>query len=163
MERAWEATKKEPITAASVKWAVEPLAFKPSPHIAGLEGTLKTRTPAYLSNNVSKLVLLKRIQAGKTIDLPMLSIGKARILHLPGEPFVEYQLWAKAERPDLFVAVAGYGDYATGYIGTAVGYEQGGYETGEASGVTADAERTMMTAIRNLLHGDKGKTVSSKK
>ncbi|MFA5245983.1 MAG: hypothetical protein WC380_11830, partial [Pedobacter sp.] len=68
---------------------------------------------------------------------------------------VEYQLAAKAERPDLFVTVAGYGDYAVGYIGTAIGYSQGGYETGQASGVTADAEATMMNAIKKLLNQTK--------
>lgn len=161
MKRAWEATKKEPITPASVKWTVEPLAFKPSDHIAELEQTIKTKPSTYISNNLSKLVWLKRLKAGKTIDLACLSIGSARILHLPGEPFIEYQLAAKAARPDLFVAVAGYGDYATGYIGTAIGYTQGGYETGEASGVTADAERTLMTAINKLL--GKEKKATSKK
>lgn len=163
MKRAWESTKKEPITPASVKWTIEPLKFKPSDHIAALEQTIKTKPSAYVSNNLSKLVWLKRLNSGKTIDLQCLSIGSARILHLPGEPFIEYQLWAKAERPDLFVTVAGYGDYATGYIGTAIGYTQGGYETGEASGVTADAERTMMTAIKKLLHDEKGKKSVSKK
>jgi hypothetical protein len=39
-------------------------------------------------------------------------------LHLPGELFVEYELAAQAMRPDRFVAVAGYGDYTPGYIGT---------------------------------------------
>jgi hypothetical protein len=48
-------------------------------------------------------------------------------LHLPGELFVEYQLAAKARRPDLFVALAAYGDFSPGYIGTAIAYEQGGY------------------------------------
>lgn len=163
MKRAWEATKREPVTAGDVKWNVEKLAFKPSDHIAGLKETIKTKPAAYISNNMSKLVWLKRLKAGKTIDMACLAIGKVRVLHLPGEPFIEYQLAAKAERPDLFVTVAGYGDYATGYIGNAVAYGQGGYETGEASGVTADAEKTLMTAIHNLLHDKKDKAFSSKK
>jgi hypothetical protein len=54
----------------------------------------------------------------------------------PGELFVEYQLAAKAMRPDRLAAVAAYGDYAPWYIGTAVAYERGGYETGpDASNV----------------------------
>ena len=63
-----------------------------------------------------------------------------------------YQLAAKAECPDLFVAVAGYGDFAPGYIGTAEAYKQGGYEAGTASGVTPEAENILMKAIRKLLH-----------
>ena len=76
----------------------------------------------------------------------------ARILHLPGEPFVEYQLLAKAERPDLFVAVAGYGDYAPWYIGTARSYEEGGYETSPgASNVGPGSEAILSNAIKKLL------------
>ena len=44
---------------------------------------------------------------------------------MPGELFVEYQLAAKAERKDLFVAMAAYGDYGPYYIGTAVAYTEG--------------------------------------
>jgi hypothetical protein len=81
-----------------------------------------------------------------------LRLGRSRILHLPGELFVEYQLAAKAMRSDLFVAVAAYGDYAPWYIGTEVAYEQGGYETGpDASNVAPEAEVVLMAAIRKLL------------
>ncbi|WP_276363763.1 hypothetical protein [Daejeonella sp. H1SJ63] len=151
MKRAWENTKLEPVNASSVQWNVEPMVFKPAAGIENLEARMKNDNQVFISNNLSKLVWLKRLQAGKTIDMSCLNIGNARIVHLPGEPFVEYQLAAKAQRPDLFVAVAGYGDYAVGYIGTAIGYTQGGYETGQASGVTADAETTMMNAIKKLL------------
>ncbi len=54
----------------------------------------------------------KRVKKGKTIGVSSLGIGRARMVHLPGECFIEYQLAAKAARPDLFVAVAAYGDYA---------------------------------------------------
>ena len=71
---------------------------------------------------------------------------------MPGELFVEYQLQAKAARPDLFVAMAAYGDFAPGYIGTAAAYPQGGYETSPAvSLVDARAENVLMTGVRKLL------------
>jgi len=73
-------------------------------------------------------------------------------LHLPGELFVEYQLAAKAERPDLFVAMAAYGDYGPWYIGTAIAYEQGGYETTPpASNVAPGAEAEILRALHTLL------------
>jgi hypothetical protein len=66
--------------------------------------------------------------------------------------FVEYQLAAKAQRPDRFVAMAAYGDYGPWYVGTAVAYEQGGYETAPASSnVAPEVEEVLMTAIRKLL------------
>ncbi len=73
-------------------------------------------------------------------------------MHLPGEPFVEYQLAAKAMRPDLFVAVAGYGDYAPWYIGTEAAYGEGGYETGpDFSNVDSQAEAVLLSGLRKLL------------
>jgi hypothetical protein len=72
--------------------------------------------------------------------------------HLPGEAFVEFQLAAKAARPDLFVAVSAYGDYAPWYIGTAVAYQQGGYETSpSSSNVGPEAEAILLGAIQELL------------
>lgn len=157
MKRAWNNTKREAVTERSLQWNTVPVALKPAAGIENLEAAMKTQTPVFISNNLSKLVWLRRLEAGKKIDVSLLSIGKARILHLPGEPFVEYQLAAKAERPDLFVAVAGYGDYGVGYIGNAAAYAQGGYETGQASGVTAEAEGILMKAIRKLMHGKSDK------
>lgn len=71
---------------------------------------------------------------------------------MPGELFVEYQLAAKAERPDLFVAMAAYGDYGPGYICTDAAYREGGYEASSASGVTGEAETVLLGVIQNLLH-----------
>ena len=71
---------------------------------------------------------------------------------MPGELFVEYQLAAKKMQPDLFVAMAAYGNYAPWYIGTAVAYEEGGYETQpESSNVGPDAEAVLMEAMETLL------------
>ena len=152
MKRAWNLTKQEPVSASSIQWNVESVALKPAQGIESLAAKMKTETPVFVANNLSKLVWLRRLEAGMKIDLSCLTLGNVRILHLPGEPFVEYQLAAKAERPDLFVAVAGYGDYGVGYIGNAAAYAQGGYETGQASGVNAEAEEILMKAIRKLLH-----------
>jgi len=77
------------------------------------------------------------------------------VLHLPGELFVEYQLNAQKLRPDLFVAMAAYGDYAPGYIGTEISYTQGGYETSaRASKVAPTVEGVLMDAIKSLLDAE---------
>ena len=62
------------------------------------------------------------------IHLSCLDLGVASIVHLPGEPFVEYQLAAQQNRPDQFVCVAGYGDDGIGYIPTDKAFFEGGYE-----------------------------------
>jgi hypothetical protein len=155
MRRAWENTKRQPITASDVAWRVEAVALPPAKHLAieKLEAQLQARDKSFAAQgDVSRLAWLRRCRAGHKIDVACLSLGRARILHLPGEPFVEYQLAAKAARPDLFVAVAGYGDYAPWYIGTAVAYEQGGYETSpSASNVAPEVEDVLMAPIRKLL------------
>lgn len=101
-----------------------------------------------------KLASLRWHQAGHTFDLACLRLGKARVLHMPGELFVEYQLNAARLRPDLFVAMAAYGDSSPGYIGTAESYAQGGYET-QKSHVTPQAEQVLMDAVKLLLKVDK--------
>jgi hypothetical protein len=155
MRRAWVATSRHSITAADVSWTIEPVALPPAKHLAidKLEAQLRDRTESFLmQGGASRLVWVRRCQAGHQIDVVCLGLGRARILHLPGELFVEYQLAAKAERPDLFVAMAAYGDYAPWYIGTASAYEQGGYETSlSSSNVAPEAESVLMAAIRKLL------------
>jgi hypothetical protein len=155
MRRAWEGTKRESITATNVNWKSEPVALPPSKHLVvdQLEAELKGRAAPFVAGGgPSRLAWLRRCHAGHQLDVSCLAIGRARILHMPGEAFVEYQLAAKAERPDLFVTVAAYGDYAPWYIGTTVAYEEGGYETSpSASNVAPQVEGILSEAIRKLL------------
>lgn len=151
MKEAWENTKKQPLRANDIGWAAEPIKLPISPSAIQLESELADHNAIYLANNVYKLVLYKRQLQGKYIQLSCLKLGSARVLHLPGEPLVAFQLAAKKMREELFVAVAGYGDYAPGYICPAAAYEEGGYEAGPASGVTADAAEVLLTAMERLL------------
>jgi len=155
MRRAWESTKREPISAADVAWTIEQVALSPAKHLTvdELQAQLKGRAATFFTGGGAlRLAWVRRCEAGHKIDLSCLQLGRARILHLPGEAFVEYQLAAKSERPDLFVAVAAYGDYGPWYIGTAIAYEQGGYETSpSASNVGPDSEAILLGAIRKLL------------
>jgi hypothetical protein len=156
MRRAWEATRREPLAAAAVSWEIEAVALPPAKHITidGLEARLRAADTNFTGQGqASRLAWLQRCRAGHKVEVASLGLGRARILHLPGETFVEYQLAAKAVRPDRFVAVAGYGDYGPGYIGTAVAYDEGGYETSPAaSNVAPEVEGILSAAIRRLLH-----------
>jgi hypothetical protein len=138
MKRAWEGSKRIPITASAVKWTIEPVALVPD--------TLK-------KTNLRSSEFVQRYKGGKKIDIECLSLGNARILFMPGELFVEYQLAAKAMRPDLFVTMAAYGDCGPSYIPTANAFKEGGYEPG-ASKVTPQAEGVLMAAMRKLLQNN---------
>jgi hypothetical protein len=155
MRRAWEATRREPIHADAVGWRVEPVALPAAGHLSAelLQAQLQGKDAAFfLSGGAAKLAWLRRCQAGHRIDVTCLALGRARILHLPGELFVEYQLAAKAQQTDRFVAMAAYGDYGPGYIGTAAAYDQGGYETSPgASNVAPETEAVLLGAVRKLL------------
>ncbi len=133
----WTATKDAAVRAfpegvidPDVHWNVEPVRLPPAQHLdeAALRGELENadKLPRARLEAAHGLVWLARCQQGDTIDVGCLSLGSISILHMPGELFVEYQLAAQAMRPDLFVAMAAYGDYAPWYIGTEIAYEQGG-------------------------------------
>lgn len=92
----------------------------------------------------------ERIASGRPVELTSMRIGGVRILHLPGEPFVEYQLFAQGLRPDDFVAVAGYGDDFTGYICTEKSYAEGGYEP-TSTVLDPSSEKHFRKAIVELL------------
>ncbi|MGC8642708.1 MAG: hypothetical protein ACP5XB_22855 [Isosphaeraceae bacterium] len=156
MARAWKSSTKAPVTADDLGWesiAVE-LPVAPRLDEAKLLAVLENKSASIRERGdaANDLVWLRRCLKHDTIDVACLRLGRARVLHLPGELFVEYQLAAQKLRGDLFVALAAYGDYAPGYIGTEVAYPQGGYETGpKASLVAPSVERVLMRAIKQLL------------
>jgi len=155
MEAAWVATAKSPITADDVRWRVERVALPPAPHldeaalVAAIEGA---EAGGSILGSAMQLAWLRRCQAGHQIEVSALRVGPVDLLHLPGELFVEYQLAAKAMRPDRRVAMAAYGDYGPAYIGTTRSYAEGGYETEPRSSFVApEVEAVLMNAIENLL------------
>ncbi len=87
---------------------------------------------------------------GEPIELSSLQIGSVFIVHLPGEPMLEYQLYAQRLRPDNFVAVAGYGEGCPSYVCTEKAFAEGGYEP-KASAVAPESERPLKAAVRQLL------------
>ena len=100
------------------------------------------------------LVWLSRIQAQPdAIDLTCLQLNDVRVLHLPGEPFVEYQLFAQQIASEKFIAFAGYGDGGTGYIPTAAAYAEGGYEAGWVAFTAPESEAILQEAMQRLVHG----------
>jgi hypothetical protein len=155
MAEAWAATKRQPISAGDVAWHVEPVALPPATFLKedALLATLSdaTKDTRFRVQAARQLAWLRRCGEGKKIDITCLSLGPARVLHMPGELFVEYQLAAQQLRPDGFVAMAAYGDYGMGYIGTEIAYTQGGYETGPASRVAPKVEGVLMDAMKKLM------------
>ena len=95
---------------------------------------------------------LERCDADRPVELSCLSVGRVQMLHLPGEPFVQYQLAAQQMQSDRFVCVAGYGDCGMGYIGDdRIFTDRGGYE--QTYSFAGPCQNLFTDAIRKLLAG----------
>jgi hypothetical protein len=154
MREAYDKTTRLPLTATDVGWSGVPVSLPLSPRLDEADLVAKLRSTAakgYISY-ADQLAFVRQVKAGQQIDITCLRLGRTRMLHLPGELFVEYQLAAKAMRPDLHVMMAAYGNYGPGYIGLASSYPEGGYETGPtSSNVAPEVEKVLMAAMQGLL------------
>jgi hypothetical protein len=155
MKAAWKATERQKVTGWD--WRVEPIKLPPRKEKSfGEEESRKTlddakQAKAKRGNAAFQLAWLKRLD--EPIDLTCLDLGKVLVLHLPGEPFIEYQLKAQELRKDAFVCVAGYGDDGPGYIPTAKAYFEGGYEPTVA--LAAPSEGLLHKALAKLLKAER--------
>lgn len=156
MQQAWENTEKTPIAAEDLAWKSTSVTLPLGKHL------VKEDLTAILSDEQSTadekftaakhLAWLRRTEAGHTIDISSLRLGKVWLLNLPGELFIEYQLAAQKMRPNEQVCTAAYEEYGPGYIGTEISYSQGGYETSErATRVAPEVEGILMQAIQEVL------------
>ena len=132
-----------------MRWDVEPLLFPPRTEP---EFSLESSRSKLQENLVSptNIAFIRRMQAGRAVELSCLTVNNIQILHLPGEPFVLYQLAAQQSRPTSFVATAGYGDGGVGYIGSDRMYtDRGGYE--QTYAFSGPCEELLIEAIGKLL------------
>ncbi len=152
-------TQIERLPAASLQWQTTKIQFTPrraaefqtAPHQAILQNQ-----QSLLSQKIKSAMIVawnERLKQGDQIELSCLTLGKVSLLHLPGEPFVEFQLAAQKTHPELFLLTAGYGDCAMGYIGTEISYsDRGGYE--QTWSFIEPGEALLQAAIEQLLAGN---------
>ena len=155
MKLAWGATKKVPVRTSDVDWSMVEvsLPLRDSLDETSLLATLHDYQ-AVLRDRLRAardLAWIQRVNQGHKVTIGCLRIGAVRVLHLPGELFVEYQLAAQQMLPDGFVCMAAYGDLGPGYIGTQVAYGEGGYETSRVSRTAPNVEHILMRAMGRLL------------
>jgi hypothetical protein len=157
MKSAWDTVRKSAVSRDDVGWSSVAVALPLAQHLdeASLLATVRDNALPMGRRSLAAggLVFLHRSRAGAKANLGCLRLGSARVLSMPGELFVEYQLAAQQMRPDFFVAMAAYGDYGPSYIGTAIAYEQGGYETQPTSSLVApQVEGVLLDGLRTLLN-----------
>ncbi|MDB6070889.1 MAG: hypothetical protein JWL81_2060, partial [Verrucomicrobiales bacterium] len=152
MARAFAATVKQEIGAEQAGWGVQAVELPPSPALE--EGPLELALLAGKGRPdgiLGTAMQLAWLRGPHRVEVSCLRLGSVRLLHLPGELFVEYQLEAAARRPDLQVAMAAYGEYGPGYIGTAEAYGQEGYEVQPTSSFVAPGSDGILTNAINAL------------
>jgi pimeloyl-ACP methyl ester carboxylesterase len=96
------------------------------------------------------LAWLERLRTRPEVELCRWRLGPVIALHLPGEAFIEYQLYAQSLRPDDFVVVAAYGESGPGYICCDAALAEGGYEP-TRSRVGPPSEFELKAGIARLL------------
>lgn len=103
-------------------------------HVQALTELIANKSESVVNRNRSSYTLswLRRAERQIPIVLSSLHLGAAKLLHLPAEMFVEFQLRAQRLQPDNFVCTAAYGDGGPWYIPVKEEYPNGGYEVSVA-------------------------------
>lgn len=105
--------------------------------------------PKQASRAALELTYRRRVEVPITVSA--LHFGEAAVLlHLPGEAFIEYQLYAQSLLPQTWMGVASYGDLGPGYICMERSFEEGGYEPRD-SFCAPESEHALKAAIRDVL------------
>ena len=153
MKSSFKSTRRMAVTGWD--WRVEPVKLLPRKEASFGEVASKLAladekaAKARRGNAALQLAWLKRLD--RPIDITCLDFGgKIFVVHLPGEPFIEFQLAAQKMRPNESVFVAGYGDDGPGYLPTAAAYLEGGYEPTVALS-SPDTEAILLKAMARLM------------
>jgi hypothetical protein len=150
---AWKTTQRFPLD--TVAFRTTPLRLEPRGGEFSVEDLTKRikGDPRPFGQCLAALGLSwrKRADAGHTIDIPVLDLGKALLVLLPAESYVEFQLLAQRLRSDTFVVTVGYGECAPGYIPTEKAVQERDGNLTDWCWVAPGAEKAMTDALKKTL------------
>jgi hypothetical protein len=157
MRAAWKETRRRALAQVafrSVAYRLEPrndAGFR----LAELTKRLKEdRRPFGQCLAALGLSWRKRTDAGHRLDLPVLDLGTAQLLLLPGEAYVEFQLHAQQMRRGSFVVCLGYGECATGYVPIERAVKENDDNLLDWCWVAPGAEKALLAALKKALTPD---------
>jgi hypothetical protein len=143
-----------PVAVGPVAWRTAEILPPPRASLdaAALQAAIDQRGAPVVNRSRPAFMLswLRRLEKQVPIVLSCLHAGDVRLLHLPGECFVDYQLRAQQAAPGCFVATAAYGDGGTWYVPTEEEYPNGGYEVSVAFS-DPPIDNQLTEAMRRLL------------
>lgn len=155
MQDAWNQTKRIRLTTAAFR--TTPLRLEPRETDGYGDAAIASRLTSATPDKAQSLAALgwswrQRVAVGKPIDVSALDFGVAQVVLLPGESYVEYQLFAQKLRPESFVVALGYGECAPGYIPTEQAWAEKDANLGSWCWVAPGAEVKMKAAIKAVLN-----------
>ena len=157
MKAAFEATEKLPLESMDFRSGKLRLAPRNSEKftVAYLEKQIADTDDAR-AHGMAAIGLSWRKRADDPdyrIDVPLVRFndGRANLLLLPGEIYVEYQLFANAVNPEAFVATIGYGESAPGYIPIERAWEENDSNLGSWCWVAEGMQERIEAVIERLL------------
>lgn len=143
------------VPLGAVEWRAIPVLLKPDPEfneermMKVIENT--ATTPSLRISAALRLGFIRRGATNVPVQFTSLHLGDSiRLLHLPGESFIEYQLLAQQLGGSAFVGTAAYGDCTMGYIPLEKSFAEGGYEPTQAY-AAPESEKLMRDTIAALL------------
>ena len=142
--------KRAPVT--KLAWKHVPVVLQPDPEFPE-ERMLKVmqNTATAATTRIAAALRIGFIRHREPIPFTSLHLGyDVCLVHLPGESFVEYQLFAQQQRPGGFTCTASYGDGVTGYIPLEQSFAEGGYEPSQAY-AAPNSEKVIKQTLSDLL------------
>ncbi|MBL8293081.1 MAG: hypothetical protein JNN08_14640, partial [Bryobacterales bacterium] len=124
MEAAWKVTQRSRLEQVAARTVPLPVPPRNERGFTTEDFMREIAEPA-IPFSTKALNAMGLSWGGRPLDVPVVDFGHGKLLLLPGETFVQFQLWAQALRPDQFVLAAGYGDGAAGYIPTVTATREG--------------------------------------
>ena len=150
MVESEKSAKRVPLT--KLAWRHMPVVLQPDPDFPE-ERMLKVlqNTETRATTRITAALRIGFIRHREPIPFTSLHLGDdVCLIHLPGESFVEYQLFAQQRRPGAFVGTASYGDGVTGYIPLEQSFAEGGYEPSQAY-AAPNSEKVIKQTLSDLL------------
>jgi hypothetical protein len=157
MIAAWKSTRRFPLT--NVRFRSAALHLEPRNDagftVAELQQRLtKDRKPFGQCLAALGLSWKHRADAGATVTVPAIDLGKAQLVLLPAESYVEFQLWAQKLRPNDFIMVMGYGECGPGYIPIDRAFKERDDNLRDWCWVAPGSEARMKAALKQVLGVD---------
>jgi hypothetical protein len=155
MRESIKATKRKPLEQLVHRLSKIPLTARSMPTNyteAALRKAVQTDpTPFTRAHAAMGLAWYERVRSGHQIDLPLIDFGRAKLMLLPAESYVEFQLYANHRTKSDFLLVMGYGECGPGYIPVERAWRERDSNLHDWTWVGPGSEAIMKQAIDKVL------------